>query len=231
MSDDPEYLALVAAVLASPRDDLPRLVLADWLEERGQTDRAVYIRCECEFPVDRPRVCDKTGQPIRYRVIVRPPYSVFTEPLYNARCRCRTCATVRRSYMASRSRILVEWERDLRQAVIRPWLDSNGGDFRRMPFVDYKWCRGFPDEVWGDLFGLSHHLPHVFATCPIKVVRRVVGGETLHRWEIEPPEHGSGWQVYVFVGEDDEWRASGSFETREEAVGVIIDNVQTGGGI
>jgi uncharacterized protein (TIGR02996 family) len=36
--------ALLAAVLASPADDLPRLVLADWLEERGEGERAEFIR-------------------------------------------------------------------------------------------------------------------------------------------------------------------------------------------
>jgi uncharacterized protein (TIGR02996 family) len=31
----PELMGLVAAYLASPGDDAPRLVLADWLEEHG----------------------------------------------------------------------------------------------------------------------------------------------------------------------------------------------------
>jgi len=36
--------ALLAAVLANPDDDLPRLVYADWLEENGQAERAEFIR-------------------------------------------------------------------------------------------------------------------------------------------------------------------------------------------
>jgi len=39
-----EYRALYAAVCAEPDDDAPRLVLADWLEENGEDDRAVAIR-------------------------------------------------------------------------------------------------------------------------------------------------------------------------------------------
>ncbi len=36
--------ALLANILANPNDDLPRLVLADWLEENGQAERAEFIR-------------------------------------------------------------------------------------------------------------------------------------------------------------------------------------------
>jgi len=41
--------ALYQAVLASPADDLPRLVFADWLEEQGEGDYAAFIRVQCEL--------------------------------------------------------------------------------------------------------------------------------------------------------------------------------------
>jgi uncharacterized protein (TIGR02996 family) len=40
----PEELAFLAAIHAEPRDNLPRLVYADWLEEHEQADRATFIR-------------------------------------------------------------------------------------------------------------------------------------------------------------------------------------------
>jgi uncharacterized protein (TIGR02996 family) len=46
-----DYEALLHAVLADPEDDLPRLVLADCLEETGQpanTARAVFIRAQID---------------------------------------------------------------------------------------------------------------------------------------------------------------------------------------
>jgi uncharacterized protein (TIGR02996 family) len=43
----PEQQALYAAVVASPDDDLPRLVYADWLEEHGDADWADLIRVQC----------------------------------------------------------------------------------------------------------------------------------------------------------------------------------------
>jgi uncharacterized protein (TIGR02996 family) len=48
----------LAAILAEPDDDLPRLIYADWLDERGDPDRAEFIRTQIELarlPVRDPR--------------------------------------------------------------------------------------------------------------------------------------------------------------------------------
>src|SRR5262245_30974911 len=49
MATDPEYDALYAAVCAAPDDDTPRLVLADWLDEHDDPDRAAHIRAEVQL--------------------------------------------------------------------------------------------------------------------------------------------------------------------------------------
>jgi len=41
--------ALLAAILSSPVDDTPRLIYADWLEERGEVDYAEFIRCQVQL--------------------------------------------------------------------------------------------------------------------------------------------------------------------------------------
>ncbi len=46
---DPELTALLAACRARPADDLARLVLADYLEERSQPERAELIRLQVEL--------------------------------------------------------------------------------------------------------------------------------------------------------------------------------------
>jgi uncharacterized protein (TIGR02996 family) len=46
----PDYRALLLSVLESPADDLPRLVLADWLEEHDEPERARRIRFMCAHP-------------------------------------------------------------------------------------------------------------------------------------------------------------------------------------
>jgi uncharacterized protein (TIGR02996 family) len=45
----PDEQAFIAAVAATPDDDAVRLVFADWLEDRGDTDRAEFIRVQCEL--------------------------------------------------------------------------------------------------------------------------------------------------------------------------------------
>jgi uncharacterized protein (TIGR02996 family) len=50
----PELLALLQAAKDSPGDDLPRLVLADWLDDHGDPDRAEFVRVQ----VERARVAE-----------------------------------------------------------------------------------------------------------------------------------------------------------------------------
>ena len=53
----PEYTALMQKIIANPADDLPRLVMADWLDDHGESMRANFIRVQCEIPncTDKPR--------------------------------------------------------------------------------------------------------------------------------------------------------------------------------
>jgi uncharacterized protein (TIGR02996 family) len=50
---------LLAAVIAQPNEDAPRLIYADWLEEHGQPARAEFIRVQiacAQLPADHPQV-------------------------------------------------------------------------------------------------------------------------------------------------------------------------------
>jgi uncharacterized protein (TIGR02996 family) len=44
-----DHDVLLRAICESPRDDLPRLAFADWLEEHGETERAGFIRTDVEM--------------------------------------------------------------------------------------------------------------------------------------------------------------------------------------
>ncbi len=66
-----EEAALLAAVLAHPDDDLPRLALADWWEENGQSERAEFVRVQC-------RIAELEPQTKRYPAYIGP--EVVTVP-------------------------------------------------------------------------------------------------------------------------------------------------------
>jgi uncharacterized protein (TIGR02996 family) len=44
-----ELVDLIRAAQAQPLEDAPRLILADWLEEQGDSDRAEFLRLDCEL--------------------------------------------------------------------------------------------------------------------------------------------------------------------------------------
>lgn len=60
---DPTYDALLLSVLADPQDDAPRLILADYLGERGDERRAEFVRLQCVLARERhdPGGCRATG--------------------------------------------------------------------------------------------------------------------------------------------------------------------------
>jgi uncharacterized protein (TIGR02996 family) len=49
MSDE---AALLAAIIAHPDEDTPRLMYADWLDENGNPERAEFIRLQCAVDAD-----------------------------------------------------------------------------------------------------------------------------------------------------------------------------------
>lgn len=54
------HAAFLRAILDRPDDDAPRLVYADWLDDRGDADRAELIRVQCEIAKPEPcRIPDR----------------------------------------------------------------------------------------------------------------------------------------------------------------------------
>lgn len=136
--DHPEYLALCQAVRANPDCDLPRRVVADWLRENGDEDRATYIQCELEVRADQPRACKTTGDYLASMVIADGYY-----PLYRPRCRCATCSTIRRSHFASRRHRYWSWEGRVVKPAHRHHLHNPDGPGP----VRFVWSRGFIERV------------------------------------------------------------------------------------
>ena len=55
----PQLLSLLEAARQAPEDDSPRLVLADWLEDRGDGVRAEFIRLQCQLAPGSPALEDE----------------------------------------------------------------------------------------------------------------------------------------------------------------------------
>lgn len=60
----PDAQAIYRTILDAPLDDAPRLILADWLDEQGESERAEYLRLACA--IDRAKFADTT-LPLRQR--------------------------------------------------------------------------------------------------------------------------------------------------------------------
>ncbi len=87
LSSDPTEHDLLVAIRATPSDDAARLVYADWLEQRGRTDEASFVRHAGNLPPRDPRaqvgsvewrrivsrtaiaLCDRTGCPGRWDLL------------------------------------------------------------------------------------------------------------------------------------------------------------------
>jgi len=57
--------ALLAAMAADPADDTVRLAYADFLDENGDTDRAEFVRVQCELARGKP------GDPAKHALVAR----------------------------------------------------------------------------------------------------------------------------------------------------------------
>jgi uncharacterized protein (TIGR02996 family) len=74
-----DHAALLAAVVDRPDDDTPRLVLADWLDDHGDPDRAAFVRAQVELA--RTPEWEPFAVECRHR---RPEWSDYGKPYRTA---------------------------------------------------------------------------------------------------------------------------------------------------
>lgn len=82
MSADRE--AFLQTILEDPDDDTSRLIFADWLEERGESERAELIRVQCELarlPEDNPRHPHYAEWKAREQALLRAHEREWAAPL------------------------------------------------------------------------------------------------------------------------------------------------------
>ena len=154
-----EERAFLAAIRAAPEDDLPRLVMADWLDEQHQPERAEFIRVQCE----------KDAIPAPPREPERGEHPDVTLDLLEARQVWRKAWSPRYYELRERERTLfathaaVWWPGErvrLTERCEECGGSGNGTMFAEgRPVRDCRKCqpsalvvrRGFPAEWWGTM--------------------------------------------------------------------------------
>lgn len=62
---------LLQAIYANPDDDAPRLIYADWLDEKGQADWADFIRVQCALEAPARSVAERLSLQEREAILLR----------------------------------------------------------------------------------------------------------------------------------------------------------------
>lgn len=167
-ADHPEYRGLLWDVIDSPADDLPRLILADWLDDHGEPGRAEFIRAQCEIAAFR-----KTELCV---YDTRPRYKQRSTPCITYKqggnCQCKADALAKREsslwdvcYLQLAAEVN-HWLRKPRSTwygySARWHLSPNEGDE-----LVATWDRGFVHKVAMRLEAFEKHAAALFARCPV----------------------------------------------------------------
>jgi uncharacterized protein (TIGR02996 family) len=150
-----DHAPFIAAVIARPDDDLPRLIYADWLDENGECERAEFIRVQCELCR-----CDP-------ETAMRPPHVSEVNWRRTAGWRSHR----RWTYLRRRERELLTGG-PLPNNTMK-WCDESGCRFLRNADYHTNWWfqRGFLSEIrcsWSDW---QRRADTIRAATPIRKVR------------------------------------------------------------
>jgi uncharacterized protein (TIGR02996 family) len=119
---------LLRAILATPEDDAPRLIYADWLEENGEEERAEFIRVQCELgslgfgnpEENQIRRSDRIGELARRQrsLWVKPEtsswfggtsYIALGRSVFETRYDNKSCSLIRRGFADEVRCTLADW--------------------------------------------------------------------------------------------------------------------------
>lgn len=156
--------AFVAAICAAPADDTPRLVFADWLDERGgamNQARAEFIRSQIELALNVPR---EVVIPAHINSLIRAGYRESDEVVERWR---------RFEQLEQRCRELLRGPRPALYEYEVIWFTSSDGTDTWRFLFQPQWRRGFVECVectasnWcahGDAIRAAHPVTHVRLT-------------------------------------------------------------------
>jgi uncharacterized protein (TIGR02996 family) len=154
--DTEDWFAFVRAVATAPDDDAPRLCAADWLDDRGEHDRAELIRLQCRLAVleDESVGHDFDG--------------------FQAACKagCPACAADEEiaALTAREARLLIAYDGCVR--VPPGWLSvpATLDDEAEFPEPTVRFSRGFADAVRCPAADWIRHADGILARHPVAAV-------------------------------------------------------------
>lgn len=163
---DPTAADFLAAILADPADDTPRLIYADWLEEHGDAAgraQAELIRVQCRIA----HLESKEGG------------SHVAHPEAERNCVAR--ALVSALHSCERKLLLAHGFGWLPRIGIKPIL-HDGGESEGVNFeivtgteqgsgIQMNFARGFPASIALPLAAFQAHAAAIFASQPVTAVR------------------------------------------------------------
>lgn len=191
--------ALLAAILAEPKDDTPRLVYADWLEENDQPERAEFIRVQVESAGLEP--CNTLAKATGWR----------SPAMVDRTCDCR--------WHVLRCR-----ERELWNPVVRPMLETEPWkgwliNFHQMNLHEGEKLavisRGFVSSLTCTWDAWLTHADAILKQQPIERVRLTTRPEV--ESQLVPPVRGR----VRFSGEE-WWLSATPGNTEEENIRLLL---------
>lgn len=163
-----DHAAFMRAIVESPNDDLPRLIYADYLDERGESCRAEFIRVQVELSRSK---CDRDPAV----ACAAPGGPVYARPV------CHWCKLRLR-------------ERELLGGGDGPSSIPKSGVWAIRSKVawcdDWRHHRGFISNVACSWHDFARNAETILANCPIRNAK-----DGLVRLTTMPPCHGPEWRL------------------------------------
>lgn len=159
--------ALLRSIILAPADDAPRLVYADYLDERGDkasAAKATFIRSQIRL--DRENIQPTCGGGKTFGQGKAPGFGIYTH-----HCRCEYCKLRRAEWTAWRH-FSCEWQQDFYKTIVEGTIlqriDTGQMMNAMRPAARCEFSRGFISSISVSCDDFMLHAAEMFSKYPIE---------------------------------------------------------------